>query len=172
MIKRQLFFGPMVWLLFSSLLFGAGNLVDGDDADLIYNPATGNVRLDAADTNSMRIVSFVLGNDQDSFRSDNFIKPFLNLGTNTDATPFQIGQTDALGGVWDQTKPSNLGNIFPLGMNQSELAEYLTLAAYSAELGGSGGTFDLIIVPESAVLSPVIAGFLLALQSRRRRKPC
>ena len=126
----------------------------------------------------MTLISFFFETDQNSFRPENFVEsspgnpgPFLNVGTNTDATTSQIGQTDPLGGVWDRTKPTELGDIFPVGMNQIELSDYLTVAEYASDLA-RGGTFDLLIVPESADASPVIAGFLIALQSRRRKKPC
>ena len=47
---REIALGLACLLTMHSSLLGAGNLVDGDDADLIYDPATGNVQLDASDT--------------------------------------------------------------------------------------------------------------------------
>lgn len=154
----------------------AGNLVDGDAADLVYNPATGNVTLDATDTNSGLFISFVLGTDQNNMRTENFasgeglagmtVGPFVDVGTNTDNTPFQIGQTDPLNqGAGPEV---NLGDIFPAGMDLAGLAEYLTLADYASELG-AGGTFDLRLVPEPSSLALVLIG-MLGLLSRRRHK--
>ena len=142
----------------------AGNATDGPDADLIYDPSTGNVTLDASDTASGAIISFVLGTDQNNLVPENFDQPFINVGTNTDATEFQIGQTDPLnqgaGPLVD------LGDILPTGMTYPELRDYLTLAEYASELG-QGGTLDVAIPePSSAVLALTS---LLALITRRRK---
>ena len=96
----------------------------GPDADLIYDPADGNVKIDASDTDSKMFISFVLG-AADGMRPENLVEsapgnagPFFDVGTNTDAKTFQIGQTDPLnqgaGPVID------LGNIFPTGMQMNK----------------------------------------------------
>ena len=111
-----------------SPLLAAGNLVDGEEADLIYDPVTGNVQLDASDTPTMWIISFVFATDQNSFRPENFVEnepgnpgPFLNVGTNTDETASRIGQTDPLGGALGWSNPTNMGDIFPPGMNSTRI---------------------------------------------------
>ena len=128
----------------------AGNLIDGDDADLVYDPSTGHVTIDASDTASMQVISFVLGTDQNDMNTAESKLPFIDAGTNTDNQPFQIGQTDPLnqgaGPLVD------LGNILPTGMDLVALSDYLTIAEYASELG-AGGTLDLRVVPEpSSVL--------------------
>ena len=154
-------------LISNSSSFGAGNLVDGIDADLIYNPMTGNVQLDASDTRAKELVSFILATDQNNLRPENFVEsspqnlgPWLNVGTNTDATTFQIGQTDPLGGAVPWVS-GDLGDIFPPGMDQGELAEYLTTADYASELGVIG-QFDLIVVPEPSTFVFMLGGLLFA----------
>ena len=142
----------------------AGNLADGDDADLVYDPATGNATIDASDTGSGMIISFVLGTDQNNMNTTESILPFIDAGTNTDNQPFQIGQTDPLnqgaGPLVD------LGNILPSGLDLAGLEDYLTLAEYASELG-QGGTLDLRIVPEPSSLILLMVG-LIALLRRRR----
>ena len=147
---------------------GEGN---PDAADLIYDPATGNVTLDAGDTASGKFISFVLASDANNMLPENLTKssdgsagPFFNVGTNTDATTFQIGQTDPLnqgaGPLID------LGNIFPAGMDNRSLGEYLKLAEYASELG-VGGTLDLVWIPEPSGLA---LGLLAALGMLRYRR--
>ena len=144
----------------------AGNLTDGDDADLVYDPATGNVTIDASDTAAGQIISFVIGTDQNNMDTSATVVPFIDAGTNTDNTPFQIGQTDPLnqgaGPLVD------IGNVLPTGMNLTALSEYLTIAEYASELG-AGGTLDLRIVPEPSGLVLALFG-LFGLATRRRRK--
>ena len=144
----------------------AGNLTDGDDADLVYDPATGNVTIDASDTAAGQIISFVIGTDQNSMNTEATEVPFIDVGTNTDNTPFQIGQTDPLnqgaGPLVD------IGNVLPTGMDLTALSEYLTIAEYASELG-AGGTLDLRVVPEPSGLVLALFG-LFGLATRRRRK--
>ena len=150
----------------------AGGLEDDGDVDLIYDPESGNVTLDASDAASGVVLSFVLGTGQDNMRSENFVQsadgsagPFIDVGTNTDATAFQIGQTDPLGQGAGPT--IDLGDILPAGMDQAGLSEYLTLAQYASALG-AGGELDLIVVPEPSTLALILFG-LVGLAMRRRK---
>ena len=144
----------------------AGNLVDGDDANLVYDPATGNVTIDATDTATEAIISFVLATESNDLRTDNSLFPFIDAGTNTDNTTFQIGQTDPLNqGAGPLV---NLGNIFPTDLSLSDLSEYLSLADYASALG-SGGTFDLILVPEPSALTLAFLA-VFPLHHRRNRQ--
>ena len=66
----------------------AGNLEDGANADLVYDPATGNVTLDASDTSSQQFISFVFSTDQNDMRHENLTTsadgsagPFIDVGT-------------------------------------------------------------------------------------------
>ena len=144
----------------------AGNLTDGADADLVYDPATGNVTIDASDTAAGQIISFVIGTDQNNMDTSATVVPFIDAGTNTDNTPFQIGQTDPLnqgaGPLVD------IGNVLPTGMDLTALSEYLTIAEYASELG-AGGTLDLRVIPEPSGLVLALFG-LFSLAARRRRK--
>ena len=163
----------LLLLAASPNLFAAGNTVDGPDANLIYDFETGGVWVDASVIN---VHSFVFRNDENSFRTENFIPgegnasnspgPFIDVGTNTDNTPMQLGQTDPLNtGLFEVTY---IGDIFPSGItNADALSEYLTLAEY----GGipRTGTFDLIVVPESASWWPLAAGLAWAWWRHRRR---
>ena len=153
----------------------AGGLEDDGDVDLIYDPESGNVTLDASDAASGVVLSFVLGTGQDNMRSENFVQsadgsagPFIDVGTNTDATAFQIGQTDPLGQGAGPT--IDLGDILPAGMDQAGLSEYLTLAQYASALG-AGGELDLVVVPEPSSISLILLGLLVLrvrLNERRR----
>ena len=144
---------------------GAGNLEDGDDADLVYDPSNGNVTLSANDTDTGQVISFVIATDQNNMVTANTKFPFFDVGTNTDNTPFQIGQTDPLnqgaGPLVD------LGNVLPVGMDLAALSDYLTLAEYASDLG-AGGTLDLIVVPEPSAIGLAVLG-LLTLTLRQRQ---
>ena len=141
----------------------AGNLVVGDDADLVYDPVTGNVTIDASETASGKVISFVIGTDQNDMDTSATKTPFIDVGTNTDNTPFQIGQTDPLnqgaGPLVD------LGNILPTGMDKDTLFEYLTIAEYASELG-AGGTLDLVIPEPSGLALALFGTFGLTLRRR------
>ena len=141
---------------------------NGEPAELIYDPATGNVKLDASRTDTGSIVSFVLGTEDATFIADEAMLPFADIGANTDATAFQIGQTDALnqgaGPIVD------LGNIFPTGIaDASELSDYLSLAEYASDLG-SGGTLQLSVVPEPSSITLLMLG-IASIARRRKRQP-
>ena len=148
---------------FQSDLPTGGPAVDGPDADLIYNPFTGDVQIDASDTNSNAFISFVFATEQDNFRPENFVAsrdgsagPFFDVGTNTDTKTFQIGQTDPLNlGVGPIV---SLGEIFAPGINSTAaLDEYLTLSEYASELG-QGGSFDLLICLDEACTATTTTG--------------
>ena len=113
-----------------------------------------------------------MGNADNSFRVENLVQnppgswgPFFNVGTNTDFTTFQIGQTDPLN--MGAGPLVDLGDIFPTGIPDEEaLADYLTLAEYASALG-VGGTLDLIVIPEASGLPLFVLG-MVALAARRR----
>ena len=114
-----------------------------------------------------------MATDQDNMRPENFTTssdgsagPFIDVGTNTDATTFQIGQTDPLN--LGDGPILNLGNIFPEGMNQDGLNAYLTLADYASELGVGGEMSLHVVIPEPSALVLALLG-MLSLAARRRR---
>ena len=151
------------------------------NARLIYDPITGRVTIDVSQTDSGRLISFVLATDDNSLRPENLIAsgdgssgPFFDVGTNTDSTAFQIGQTDPLNqGVGPIIE---LGSIFPAGMTQEEFNDYLSLADYASELG-VGGEFDLIygFIPEPSGFALITMGMLMLVRRRkimlRQREP-
>ena len=142
----------------------AGGLEDDGDVDLVYDPVSGNVTLDASDAASGVVISFVIGTDQQNMVPANLNIPFIDVGTNTDATTFQIGQTDPLNTGSGPTV--DLGNILPTGMDLTALSDYLTLAEYASALG-SGGELDLRVVPEPSSFVLLAIG-LLAIRRRKR----
>ena len=135
----------------------AGNLADGDNADLIYDPATGEVVLDGSDTASGMIISFVVGSEENDLRTENSQLPFVDTGTNTDNETFQIGQIDPLN---QGSETISLGAVLPTGITTAEqLSEYLSIASYASELG-QGGEFDLRVVPEPSTGLLLLVGVL------------
>jgi len=149
----------------AATLAAPASFTPGDDrADLIYDPATGNVKLDATDVG--QIISFFLEGDGEVFDPSRTNLPFINTGTNTDNVAIQIGQTDVLNvgftGVWD------LGDVLEAGLTQSELEALFLRAGYVFALGQGVQSFDVGLVPEPASLTLLaMAGMLLV--SRRRR---
>ena len=154
----------------------AGGLDEPGDAeaDLIYDRATGNVKIDASDTASGVILSFVLATEASDLRPENLtanqgnVGPFVDVGTNTDAKVFQIGQTDPLN--QGDGPMIDLGNILPEGIPNAEaLSEYLTLANYASALG-SGGELDLVVIPEPGAWAVVLSGMFAGVVAGRRRR--
>jgi len=149
----------------AATLAAPASFTPGDDrADLIYDPATGNVKLDATDVG--KIISFFLEGDGEVFDPSRTNLPFLETTTNTDNVAIQIGQTDVLNqgftGVWD------LGDVLEAGLTQSELEALFLRTGYVFALGQGVQSFDVGLVPEPASLTLMtMAGMLLV--SRRRR---
>ena len=169
---RSLLIG-IVLLALTARLDAAGNVVDRPDhADLIYDPATGNVTLDATSRGG-RLFSIYFENAEGAFRPENARFPFLFVGTNITDTEFAIGQTSPLPGGIETFNVFDMGPIFPAGFQSSEeLSQFLAEASYRDEIGPELPEFDLIVVPEpsgftSAIVIP--AACLLALRGRRRR---
>lgn len=133
--------------------------------DLIYDPLTGEVVLDAGGS---AIYGYVLMNGDNSFSVDGY-------------TSFLSGVTTARSGELSaaaMSSPSgsnSLGMIFPVGMSYAELSEFLTTNQVSRGLGAPLVGFDLVVVG-SAVPEPstwLLAGMGLlgvVLLGRRRQR--
>jgi len=125
---------------------GAPGLFEGTDspdrADLLYDPNTGNVKLDASDAAGGVITTYALENLSGRMEpNDATLCPFDGNSTDT-ATAYQISQTDLDGdgfsGIWD------LGDIFPTDMGLVELEDFLSLDQYCGTMGSGYFEFDLL----------------------------
>jgi len=128
-----------------------GSLTDGvgtppspsaipSEADLLYNPVTGEVFLDSADSPGGVFHSYVLQTERfPGFIKDNHV-PFLFGLTTT--TRIELSETSFLSraGVF------NLGAVAPTDMNTAELDTFFTMASYSGQFGTGLGNFDLLVM--------------------------
>ena len=151
----------------------AGNKTDsGTIADLIYDPATGNVKVDASEAAGGKVASFQLENAAGTFIPTNYIgltggtfgTPVAGDGYE-DVTTHVIGDSDmSFAGF---TGIHDFGNVFPAGMDLDALEAYLTTAVYTGAKGTGQQQFDLVI-PEPATMALLgLGGF--GLLARRRR---
>ena len=129
----------------------AGNLIDDPGrADLIYDRATGNVKLDASEAAGGVITNFVLQNDPGALDFDPSVVDFPFAGLFQTDLPTEISNTDgtAVGfsGIYD------LGNIFPPGLDLVDVQAFLTRATYVGQLGTGNPELDLVPEPSSLVL--------------------
>jgi hypothetical protein len=154
-------------VLATSGLWAAGNLTDGPHTDLMYDPATGQVRLDPSDTESQKTVSFVLNNPAGNMIPIEESKlPIFTIGQG-DNTNKQIGYTDL--SLQGKEGILDLGAIFPPGMTSPEqLSEFLATAKYAYALG-KGGDLDLIVIPEPGALALLSLGLAGLVRMSRRR---
>lgn len=132
-------------------------------ADLIYDPSSGNVTLDASEAAGAILTNYVLKNADGTFIPGNWnavLPGFFDT-----ATAFEISESDGTGagvaGLLD------LGDILPTGMDQAALAAYLTDASYVGQLGSGVGEFELVVIPEPASLALLGLGGLLLIGRRR-----
>jgi len=135
-----------VTTLVSTTASAAGNLTDSSNiADLIYDPAVGNVWLNAKEASGSVITIFQFENDAGTFRPENYTGPtggtfgmhFEDVSTDV------IADTDYTFTGFSGTH--NFGNIFPTGMSLVQLQDYLTVAVYLGELGSGQRDVDLLL---------------------------
>jgi len=146
---------------------GAGNATDtGDRADLIYDAATGNVKLDPSEAAGGVITNWAFENASAAFSSPGVVVfPTVGFGLETD-TAGQISQTDVTMAGFGYL--ADIGNIFPTGLTLEALQSLLTTASYVGTVGSGQVDFDLIVIPEPATLALVGVGACLLLLRRRR----
>jgi hypothetical protein len=148
----------------------AGNLVDTPDtADLIYDPATGNMKISSAEAAGNKITVFQL-ECNGGFAEENY--QGVSGGTfglptlYEDVSDTVLADADLTGigftGVHD------FGNVLPVGLTLEELEAFLTNAVYTGEFGSGQKTLDLTLIPEPATLALLGLGGLFIV--RRRRK--
>ena len=139
--------------------------------DLIYDMTTGEVQIHADGTT---ILSFSLLSD-DQFAS---LADFSDIDTDViagiespvDNGTDQIGwvSTLATGGVgFDGPELAALGAILPHALSQDDLTTLLKTHIWSGP-NGTGGSFDLVTIPEPNGLVLAMLGVLVAAIGRRR----
>lgn len=119
-------------------------------ADLLYDPGTGNVKIDTSEAAGAKITSFQLENGQASFIPTNYNSPGGSFGgVLEDVTTSVIADTDPGGTGF--TGIHDFGNIFPTAMDQAELQTYLTTRVYTGQAGSGQQTLDVQLVTSRVV---------------------
>jgi len=143
-----------------------------DRADLLYDPAGGEVFLDQTEAAGGIITNFVLGDAEAGLITGVVHWPYA--GSLKTDLPYEISQTDPLSAglpadVW------SLGPIFPAGLDQQGLESFLDQATYVGELGSGMYELDLVALPEPATLAllatALAAGAACGALRRRGRTP-
>jgi len=147
----------------------AGNLTDsGGIADLIYDPATGDVKVDASEAAGGIVTSFQLETAAGSFSPGNYVGTTGGLGgCFKDVGADVIADSDltfaGFSGIRD------FGNIFPARMDLAQLEAFLTTAVYTGAFGSGQQQIDLMLIPEPATLALLGLGDLGMVLGRKRR---
>jgi hypothetical protein len=139
-------------------------------ANLVYDPTTGNITLDATEAAGGVITSFQLenggagtfnpGNYNSLSGTGGFGGFFQDVTTNT------IGDSDltfvGASGLID------LGDVAPTGLDLAALEAYLSSALYAGQAGSGQLEFDLVVVPEPSSLALLGLSGVMLLTRRRR----
>ncbi|REJ66940.1 MAG: PEP-CTERM sorting domain-containing protein [Planctomycetota bacterium] len=134
---------------------------DPNIPDLIYDAVTGEVILDP---DGSSIIGYSLRNESGAFLPGNFNPVLGGVATATSI----ILEEAAFGSL---ASPASIGNVFPAGMDITELFQFLSNNQVSRSLGTPLVPFDLIVVvPEPSTYAMAALGLMAvgALGWRRR----
>ncbi|REJ69814.1 MAG: PEP-CTERM sorting domain-containing protein [Planctomycetota bacterium] len=133
---------------------------DPNIPDLIYDAVTGEVILDP---DGSSIIGYSLQNESGAFLPGNF-NPVLGGVATATSIILEEATLGSLGG------PASIGNVFPTGMDISELFALLSVNQVSRSLGTPLVPFDLIVVvPEPSTYAMACLSLAaLGLLGRRR----
>ena len=115
-------------------------------ATLTYNRLTGNVKLNAATAGGGKITSFQLQTSAATIDTGNYTPVMGGTfnGTYKNVTTSVIGDTDTtLAGVTGSA--IDLGDVFPTGMDLTQLTAYLTTKVYTGASGSRQQQLALVI---------------------------
>ena len=121
--------------------------------DLVYDPDTGSLSIDADGTN---IIAFQFGTDDSFLTAADFSQLDVAVGSTStivDNTSNVIGwvSDQATGGVgFDAATIVNLGELLPTGLDGAGLASFLSGVPVWGGIG-TGGTFDILLLNASPI---------------------
>lgn len=159
-------------LAIATSALAAGQPDDTGKANLIYDSATGNVKLDPAQAPGGAILNFVLKDTEGGFNAPG-VAQFPPPGILITDLSTEISYSDAaltgFNAIWD------MGNIFPTGIpSAGAVAAFLDTATYVGQLGTGVHEFDIVTVGPNDPPVPEPAGLglvgLALLAARRKRK--
>ena len=135
------------------------------NADLIYRSVDGNVWIDSAEAANQILTNFILKNDLFSLPDFSPVPLFpeevnatfarFSLSTSTlDEISWSDEKIFVSGSTWASEiglgATYNLGAVLPTGLDDDELAAFLTTSTYVGDLGTGIQTFDLFVAVGSA----------------------
>ena len=135
----------------------AGNTIDGPNADLIYNPTSGELTIDLADLESRSITAISLVNESQRFEVDTWAESevglFLPVRNGPSGYEGLIDRDD------QEFQQASLGPVLLEGFfaTPEEMAEFFDAANYTA---GNRFDFDLIVAGIEAEVSVAETGFV------------
>lgn len=144
----------VIAILMASLICAVGD-ANAAQATLIYSPATGNVKIDAAQAPGGVVTSFQLQNSQGTFVPSQYVSPGGGFGgSSEDVSTVVIGDSDATGVGFTGTH--DFGNILPKNLSLNDLQTVLDVRAYSGTLGTGLQQLDLVVIAPPAAQSVAV----------------